>query len=209
MALSQFILASHNYLERFTQQREYFTTAGFSAFPKPNSVQQLQILWWHTILKHSMSGSYYCPCAQAPHHDGVWGRWCNAPHTLNLGTSRKWVAAQPSKARAYLIFILWCSQFRQVIKSANTLTIPLTDKQFCFTHLFLWYLMWVCNKAYVHILVCVHEPAWNLMCYSYIVYFVNYIYLYCTASVVLWPEFLAIDPEVPGSIPGATRFSEK
>jgi hypothetical protein len=30
-----------------------------------------------------------------------------------------------------------------------------------------------------------------------------------TASVVLWSEFLATDPEVPGSIPGATRFSEK
>jgi hypothetical protein len=24
-----------------------------------------------------------------------------------------------------------------------------------------------------------------------------------------YPEFLAIDPEVQGSIPGATRFSEK
>jgi hypothetical protein len=32
---------------------------------------------------------------------------------------------------------------------------------------------------------------------------------YRTASVVLWPEFPATDPEVPGSIPGATRFSEK
>jgi hypothetical protein len=28
-------------------------------------------------------------------------------------------------------------------------------------------------------------------------------------DVVLWSEFLATDPEVPGSIPGATRFSEK
>jgi hypothetical protein len=28
-------------------------------------------------------------------------------------------------------------------------------------------------------------------------------------SVVKWSEFLATDPEVPGSIPGATRFSEK
>jgi hypothetical protein len=26
--------------------------------------------------------------------------------------------------------------------------------------------------------------------------------------VVLWPEFLAANPEVLGSIPGATRFSE-
>jgi hypothetical protein len=30
-----------------------------------------------------------------------------------------------------------------------------------------------------------------------------------TASVVWWSEFLAIDPEVLGSIPGAIRFSEK
>jgi hypothetical protein len=30
-----------------------------------------------------------------------------------------------------------------------------------------------------------------------------------TASVVWWSEFLATDPEVPGLIPGATRFSEK
>jgi hypothetical protein len=28
------------------------------------------------------------------------------------------------------------------------------------------------------------------------------------ASVVQWLEFLAADPEVPGSIPSATRFSE-
>ena len=34
------------------------------------------------------------------------------------------------------------------------------------------------------------------------------IYPYRTASVVLWSEFLATDTEVPGSIPGATRFSE-
>ena len=30
-----------------------------------------------------------------------------------------------------------------------------------------------------------------------------------TASVVQWSEFLATDTEVPGSIPGATRFSEQ
>jgi hypothetical protein len=30
-----------------------------------------------------------------------------------------------------------------------------------------------------------------------------------TASVVWWSEFLATDPDVPGSIPGDTRFSEK
>jgi hypothetical protein len=28
-------------------------------------------------------------------------------------------------------------------------------------------------------------------------------------SVILWSEFLSTDPEVPGSIPGAIRFSEK
>jgi hypothetical protein len=28
-------------------------------------------------------------------------------------------------------------------------------------------------------------------------------------SVVYWSEFLATDPEIPDSIPGATRFSEK
>jgi hypothetical protein len=30
-----------------------------------------------------------------------------------------------------------------------------------------------------------------------------------TASVVYWSEFLATDPEVLGSIPGASTFSEK
>jgi hypothetical protein len=30
-----------------------------------------------------------------------------------------------------------------------------------------------------------------------------------TASVVFWSEFLATDPKVPGSIPGASRFSER
>jgi hypothetical protein len=30
-----------------------------------------------------------------------------------------------------------------------------------------------------------------------------------TASVVKWSEFLATDPEVPGSIPSSTRYSEK
>jgi hypothetical protein len=34
-------------------------------------------------------------------------------------------------------------------------------------------------------------------------------YILSTASVVWWPEFLATDPDVRGSIPGATRFSEK
>jgi hypothetical protein len=29
-----------------------------------------------------------------------------------------------------------------------------------------------------------------------------------TASVFWWSAFLAVNPEVPGSIPGATRFSE-
>jgi hypothetical protein len=30
-----------------------------------------------------------------------------------------------------------------------------------------------------------------------------------TASVAYWSEILTTDPEVPGSISGATRFSEK
>jgi hypothetical protein len=34
-------------------------------------------------------------------------------------------------------------------------------------------------------------------------------YVEMAASAVLWSEFLATDPELPGSIPGATRFSEK
>jgi hypothetical protein len=34
------------------------------------------------------------------------------------------------------------------------------------------------------------------------------IYKIKTASEVLWAEFLAANPEVPGSIPGAIKFSE-
>jgi hypothetical protein len=34
-------------------------------------------------------------------------------------------------------------------------------------------------------------------------------YFYWTASVVYWSEILATDTEVLGSIPGASRFSEK
>jgi hypothetical protein len=30
-----------------------------------------------------------------------------------------------------------------------------------------------------------------------------------TVSVVQWSDLLASDPDVPGSIPGTTRFSEK
>jgi hypothetical protein len=35
----------------------------------------------------------------------------------------------------------------------------------------------------------------------------GYVYIQ-TAPVVYWSDFLAADPEVPGSIPGAARFSE-
>jgi hypothetical protein len=35
----------------------------------------------------------------------------------------------------------------------------------------------------------------------------HFIYIY-TASVVQWPEFLTANTEVPGLIPGPTRFSE-
>jgi hypothetical protein len=41
----------------------------------------------------------------------------------------------------------------------------------------------------------------NLICF--------YLYIRTTASEIYWSEFLATDIEVPGSIPGATRFSEK
>jgi hypothetical protein len=34
------------------------------------------------------------------------------------------------------------------------------------------------------------------------------IHYHLTSSVVQWSEFVATDPEVPGSIPSATRFSE-
>jgi hypothetical protein len=33
--------------------------------------------------------------------------------------------------------------------------------------------------------------------------------IFSGSSVVQWSEFLAIDSEIPGSITGATRFSEK
>jgi hypothetical protein len=33
--------------------------------------------------------------------------------------------------------------------------------------------------------------------------------MWVSASVVKWSEFLATVPEVPGSIPSATRFSGK
>jgi hypothetical protein len=39
-------------------------------------------------------------------------------------------------------------------------------------------------------------------------YFSSGILDYRTAYVVYWSHFLAADPEVPSSIPGAARFSE-
>jgi hypothetical protein len=44
-------------------------------------------------------------------------------------------------------------------------------------------------------------------------YYPNIAYLTCLvscipASVVQWSDFLAADPEIPGAISGATRFSE-
>jgi hypothetical protein len=39
--------------------------------------------------------------------------------------------------------------------------------------------------------------------------YIKYARMWDTASVVQWSEFLATEPEVPGSIPGASRFSEK
>jgi hypothetical protein len=32
---------------------------------------------------------------------------------------------------------------------------------------------------------------------------------FVTAPVVWWSQFLAVGPEVPGSLPGDTRFAEK
>jgi hypothetical protein len=46
--------------------------------------------------------------------------------------------------------------------------------------------------------------------YLFIIYFTTYLFSYLffmTASVLKWSEFMAADPEVPGSIPSATRFS--
>jgi hypothetical protein len=41
--------------------------------------------------------------------------------------------------------------------------------------------------------------------FIYSVEYTFYDHLYCLVAI----EFLTADPEVPGSIPGATRFSEK
>jgi hypothetical protein len=43
----------------------------------------------------------------------------------------------------------------------------------------------------------------------FIVYRPRVIVPEATASVVEWSEFLATDPEVPGSIPGTSRFTKK
>jgi hypothetical protein len=37
-------------------------------------------------------------------------------------------------------------------------------------------------------------------------HYVSIKFFYKNASLVSWPEFLAADPQVPGSIPGSTRF---
>jgi hypothetical protein len=47
------------------------------------------------------------------------------------------------------------------------------------------------------------------MCYFLEGYFMTLSVARLTASVVQWSEFLATDPQVPGSIPGPTRFSDK
>jgi hypothetical protein len=41
----------------------------------------------------------------------------------------------------------------------------------------------------------------------FVAYLLVAVFQYATASVVQWSKFLAT--EIPGSIPGATRFSEK
>jgi hypothetical protein len=40
-------------------------------------------------------------------------------------------------------------------------------------------------------------------------YLLTILHTKSAAAVVYWSEFLATDPEVSGSIPGATRFSGK
>jgi hypothetical protein len=44
--------------------------------------------------------------------------------------------------------------------------------------------------------------------FAFYVMFCDSVIQRMTASVGWWSEFLSANPEVPGSIPGATRFSE-
>jgi hypothetical protein len=44
--------------------------------------------------------------------------------------------------------------------------------------------------------------------YNIYIHFSESVPFKVTASVVWWSEFLAANPEVPRSIPGATKFSE-
>jgi hypothetical protein len=46
---------------------------------------------------------------------------------------------------------------------------------------------------------CYIAPTWTL----------EYRWIHMTASVVLWLDFLAADPEVSGSILGVARFSDQ
>jgi hypothetical protein len=55
---------------------------------------------------------------------------------------------------------------------------------------------------------CNVECARQLHSYSRALYFAYNVKLHKIASVVYWAEFLAADPEVPGSITGATRLSK-
>jgi hypothetical protein len=58
----------------------------------------------------------------------------------------------------------------------------------------------------LHLLIFHVSPISVFLVYD--ITMVQYI-ITVTASAVLLSEFLTTDPEVPGSIPGATRFSEK
>jgi hypothetical protein len=76
--------------------------------------------------------------------------------------------------------------FRFVLYGQNTKQRPLTFRQICPNN--------------------VEEKEIRIIHINCIVFLGN---ICRTASVVSWLEFLATDPEVLGSIPGATRFSDK
>jgi hypothetical protein len=63
-----------------------------------------------------------------------------------------------------------------------------------------------CDLNRINIVCC---GLHNFLCDEHILSNVASLYPSRTASVVWWSEFLPTVPEVLGSIPGATRFSEE
>ena len=63
------------------------------------------------------------------------------------------------------------------------------------------------NKRFIR--VAVRQQFCNISCKCSTGQIFSFMPCIVTASVVQWSEFLATDTEVPGSIPGATRFSEQ